>query len=196
MKQLVPVSLHTTPHLRVNRNSVCSVSPELSVSPVLLSQTGPTAHLPSFCALQDTTGVMRRPKANLSLTPLEPRFHPVTSSYRTLPKRQNNEKKSLAHGELLPQQFPQQFYCLKEEEREPWREELAKVCNISTSCMELKVPKIFKNNCRDVYPRPKAQLSRTGYVAFWGRQCRRMCISVLDLLGAWGLQQPGQECSC
>lgn len=40
-----------------------------------------------------------------------------------------------------PQPFPQQLYCLKEEEREPWREERAKVFNVSTSCVELKLPK-------------------------------------------------------
>lgn len=51
------------------------------------------------------------------------------------------KKNPLRMVSCYPQRFPQPFYCLKEEEREPWREELAKVFNISTSCMELKVPK-------------------------------------------------------
>lgn len=50
------------------------------------------------------------------------------------PQPSRTIKKALHMVSCAPQPFPQQLYCLEEEEREPWREERAKVFNVSTSC--------------------------------------------------------------
>lgn len=59
------------------------------------------------CTLQDAEGSVQDPRANLSLTPLELGFHPRSVPPTELSrKRQNNEKNSIAHGELLSSAIP------------------------------------------------------------------------------------------
>lgn len=144
----------------MQRNSGCSVSPEATVSPVLpsswvlkqihrLSVPCKALKEKSSCAeakgkpLLDSTGARTScPHLGLQNSP---------------EKGRTMKKEALPMVSCSPQRFPQPFYCLEEEEREPWREELAKVFNILHLAWSSRFPKIFKNNCRDVYPRPRAK---------------------------------------
>lgn len=91
------------------------------------------------------SGAEPKGSSELSLTPPQPGSHRGPFLLQSSPekgrKRGQKKKKSSARGELLSSAIPTAFYCLEEEEREPWREELAKAFNTFISLTEQKVPK-------------------------------------------------------
>lgn len=83
--------------------------------------------------------------SELSLTSPQPGSHRGPFLLQNSPekgrKREKKKKESIAHSELLSSAIPTAFYCPEEEEREPWKGELAKAFNVFTSLTEQKVPK-------------------------------------------------------
>lgn len=103
------------------------------------------------------SGAEPKGSSELSLTPPQPGSHRGPFLLQSSPEkgRKRGEKKAVPVVSCCPQRFPQRFIAWRKKSVNPGGKNLPKRLTHLYLSQSKRFPKIFKNNCGDVYSGPK-----------------------------------------